>query len=136
MNTEKEIQKILKTKHLKGPQFRLNDQGTIGINYVSGNQGSAFYELYGKGQIYQLVILKPSNEFYVNHYVGKKHLVFLLVEEEEQLRGGFVSTQNTMQSELENVFSHLNEEEIKEVFYLWDSFVKEHYFDEMSIEEI
>ncbi|MEC2076112.1 hypothetical protein [Metabacillus fastidiosus] len=133
-STEKEVQKVLQKKLMKGPQFHMNEEGTMGINYVSGNQSSVFYELYGKNQIYQMVIMKPSTSFYTNQYVGRLYLLVLLIEEDKQMHGGFVSGVEQVHKEFQKSFPHLSGDEIEELQYLWTTFVVHHYTTDLEVE--
>ncbi|MBD8115018.1 hypothetical protein [Priestia megaterium] len=132
MNKEKEVQRILQRKLMKGPHFKMNEEGTMGINYVSGNQSTVFYELYGKNQIYQMLIMKPNVNLYTNQYVGKNYLMFLLIEQDEQMKGGFVSNLDQISNEFQKAFSHLKSDEIEDLHYLWQTFIKEHYMQELK----
>ncbi|MBD7985953.1 hypothetical protein H9649_15380 [Sporosarcina sp. Sa2YVA2] len=126
LNKEKEIQKILRGKFMEGPKLLL-DEDSIGINYFSGNLNSAYYELYGNSSIFRLIIIEPSTNLFTNQYVGKNHLLFLLLEE-EQVRGGFVSLNvENLVDEFGKVFSYLREEQIEELHGLWRNFASLHY---------
>ncbi|WP_330502417.1 hypothetical protein V2I71_09520 [Peribacillus frigoritolerans] len=87
------------------------EQGKVG---VFGNQSTVFYELYGKNQIYQLLIMKPNT----NHYLGKNYLLFLLIEQNGQMKGGFVSILDQISTEFTKAFPHLKEDEMEDFHYL------------------
>ncbi len=125
LNKEKEVQKILRGKFMQGPKLLMDDEST-GINYFSGNTKSAYYELYGATSIFRLIILEPSDNLYTSYFVGKNHLLFLLIEE-EQVRGGFVSLTQDLITEFRKAFSHLREEQLEELYMLWHKFGSRHY---------
>lgn len=125
LNKEQEIQKILRGKFLMGPKL-LMDNNSIGINNFSGDSKSAYYEFYGPSSIFRLIVMEPSENLYTNYFVGKDHLLFLLMEE-EQVRGGFVSMSESLYSEFSNTFTHLREEQIKELHELWEGYGSIHY---------
>lgn len=126
LNKEQEIQKILRGKYMEGPKL-LMDENSIGINYFSGNSKSAYYELYGSSSIFRLVIMEPSINLFTNQYVGKNHLLFLLMDE-EQVRGGFVSLNvDSLMDEFKQAFSHLRDEQVEELHGLWENFASLHY---------
>lgn len=125
LNKEKEVQKILRGKFMQGPKLLMDDEST-GINYFSGNTKSAYYELYGATSIFRLIILEPSDNLYTSYFVGKNHLMFLLMEE-EQVRGGFVSLTQDLMTEFRKAFSHLREEQLGELYMLWLKFGSGHY---------
>lgn len=130
---EHEIQKILRGKFLKGP-IKMDDN-SIGINNFSGDAKSAYYELYGPDSIFRLIVMQPSDNLYTSHFVGKNHLLFLLIEE-EQVKGGFVSLDKDLFLEIRKTFSHLREEQIRELYELWDGYGKIHYnqlIDDLNI---
>lgn len=132
MDYSDEIQKILKTKYMYGPKFKM-EENLIGINYFSGSERSAFYELYGPSTIYRLIIIKPSDNLFTSFFVGKNYLLLLLLEE-EKVQGGFVSLSDDIESEFAKNFDHLPEEQVGEVYNLWETFVAEHYGDLNNIE--
>ncbi|TYS57328.1 hypothetical protein FZC74_16690 [Sutcliffiella horikoshii] len=125
INKEHEIQKILKKKFMEGPKFLMAEDST-GINYFSGNSSSAYYELYGSSSIFRLLIIEPSNNLFTSSYVGKNHLLFLLIEE-DQVKGGFASINEEPLLEFQRVYPHLTEDQIKELVDLWLKFAKKHY---------
>lgn len=127
MSKNQEIQKILRGKYMEGPKLQMEEDLT-GINYFSGNANSAYYELYGTSSIFRLMVMVPSINLFTNHYVGKDHLLFLLMEE-EQVRGGFVSlNENTLElNEFRKALSHLREEQLEELYQLWIRFASQHY---------
>ncbi|MGD7045871.1 hypothetical protein [Jeotgalibacillus proteolyticus] len=125
LNKEQEIQKILRGKFVDGPKL-LMDENSTGINNFSGNNKSAYYELYGPSSIFRLIIMEPSDNLYTNQFVGKNHLLFLLIEE-EQVKGGFVSLKQNILSEFIKTFSHLREEQVEELYLLWDRYGSNHY---------
>ncbi|HJV16401.1 MAG TPA: hypothetical protein VJ546_03290 [Bacillales bacterium] len=125
LNKELEIQKILRKKYMEGPKLQMAEDST-GINCFSGNSSSAYYELYGSSSIFRLMVIEPSNNLFTNNFVGKGHLLFLLMEE-EQVKGGFVSLSENLLEEFSKVFCHLREEQIKEFYKLWENYAKKHY---------
>ncbi|WP_153721820.1 hypothetical protein [Sporosarcina cascadiensis] len=125
-NKEKEIQKILKGKFMLGPKLLMNADLT-GINYFSGDEQSAYYELYGNTSIFHLIIIQPSKTLFTNQYVGKNFLLFLLLED-EKVRGGFLLLNEVnLLNEFKRVFSYLNTEQVEELNTLWNSTVSAHY---------
>jgi hypothetical protein len=126
LNNEQEVQKILRGKFMKGPKLQLDENSSTGINNFSGNAQSAYYELYGPSTIFRLIVIEPSINLYTNHYVGKNHLLFLLMDE-EQVRGGFVSLNENVSEEFKKAFSHLREEQMEELFDLWKKYASIHY---------
>jgi hypothetical protein len=126
LNKEQEIQKILRNKFMDGPRLSM-DENSTGINYFSGNASSAYYELYGESSIFRLMVIEPSSNLFTNHFVGKNHLLLLLMEE-EQVRGCFVGlNEDTIQSNFKKAFSHLREEQVDELYKLWEKFAYAHY---------
>ncbi|MFH0068403.1 MULTISPECIES: hypothetical protein [Peribacillus] len=125
LNKEQEIQKILRGKFMEGPKLLMAEDST-GINYFSGNAKSAYYELYGTSSIFRLMVIEPSNNLFTNQYVGKNHLLFLLMEE-EQVRGGFISLNEDLILEFRSAFLHLRDEQVEELHDLWKNFAKNHY---------
>jgi hypothetical protein len=124
-NKDQEIQKILRGKYMQGPKFSMGED-LIGINFFSGTEISTYYELYGSSSIFKLIVMKPTVNLYTNHYVGKDHLLLMLLEE-EHVRGGFISLNEDLLKEFEKAFSHLREEQIKELIILWQDFAYKHY---------
>lgn len=110
---------------MKGPKLHMDEDST-GINYFSGDSRAAYYELYGSTSIFRLIVNEPSNDLYTDTYVGKNHLLFLLMEE-GQVKGGFVSINEDLFEEFSKVFSHLSEEQIRELLDLWERYAKNHY---------
>lgn len=98
----------------------MEDDNLVGINYFSGSEQSAFYELYGPSTVYRLVIIKPSENLFSSFFVGENHLLFLLLED-EQANGGFVSLSEDVEEEFAKIFNHLPEEQVNEVYKLWNS---------------
>ncbi|MFC0476155.1 hypothetical protein ACFFHF_13020 [Robertmurraya beringensis] len=133
LNKEIEIQKILRKKFMKGPKLNMAEDST-GINYFSGNNHSAYYELYGSSSIFRLIVVEPSINLFTEYYVGKDHLLFLLMDE-EQVKGGFVSLKEDLLIEFKKTFAHLREEQIIELHELWENYAKIHYF-QLSPKEI
>jgi len=125
-----DTQGLLRKKFLKGPKFDM-PQGKVGINYWSGNEETAFYEVWGKENIFKLVVLKPANNLYVNNYVGQNTLLILL-SEGSNFTGGFIDLSGETKNELRKYFSHLEDAALEELAALWSQFVKKHYF---SLEE-
>lgn len=127
INKEVEIQKILRGKYLQGPKFDMSNE-LIGINYFSGSLESAYYELYGNSSIFRIVVMEPSVNLFTTHYVGKNHLLFLLLEE-ELLHGGFISLNESILEQFKVILPHIREEQIEELNYLWGNFAYKHYQD-------
>ncbi|QHW31038.1 hypothetical protein GZH47_09335 [Paenibacillus rhizovicinus] len=125
MNNQEDFQRLLKKEYLLGPEVMMVNQ--VGINYYSGTKSSAFYELWGEKEIFRLLILRPSSNLFASKFVGKNHLIFLLIVEDDQLIGGFVSLQENMLEQLTSVLHNLNEKSLKELEDLWSLFVKDHY---------
>lgn len=125
INKEQEIQKILRGKFMEGPKLLMSEDST-GINNFSGNSQSAYYELYGPSSIFRLVIIEPSSNLYTNYYVGKNHLLFLLMEEEE-VRGGFITLNDNIIEGFKTTFQHLREEQVDELYTLWNRYAFPHY---------
>jgi hypothetical protein len=126
VDNSSKIQELLKEQYLYGPNYKMSEEKRIGINLFSGNSNSAFYELWGETQIFRLVIIKPSSNLYTNRFVGKGHLLFLLIEEDEKITGGFLSVESERPA-FSSVFSHLSEKGNSELEQLWLEFVKDHY---------
>lgn len=125
LNKEQEIQKILRGKFLEGPKLQM-DENSIGINNFSGNAQSAYYEFYGPSSIFRLIVMEPSDNLYTNHFVGRNHLLLLLIEE-EQVKGGFISLNQDLLSEFRKTFSHLRSEQVEELYHLWNRYGLNHY---------
>lgn len=102
------------------------DENSTGINNFSGNSQSAYYELYGSSSIFRLIVMKPSENLYTSQFVGKNHLLFLLIEE-EQVKGGFISLNQDLLSEFRKALSHLREEQVIELHELWENYGSYHY---------
>ncbi|RFB20712.1 hypothetical protein DZB87_26500 [Bacillus sp. ALD] len=126
MNKEQEIQKILHSKFMYGPKYQMDEALIEGINFFSGSASSAFYELWGNSSIFRLIVMQPSKTLFTSHYVGKDHLMFLLMEE-EQVRGGFISPSENLLTEFKRIFNHVREEHVEELHLLWINYASIHY---------
>ncbi|MGK5508658.1 hypothetical protein [Brevibacillus formosus] len=121
------IQTILKEKHLFGPNFLMDADIKHGINYFSGNQKNAYYELWGKKQVYRLLIGKLTDSLFTSKFIGGKHFFFLM-EENEVMRGSVVTLREDMHNSFEIMFADtLSPTSIKELQELCSSFVLKHY---------
>lgn len=125
MNNQEDLQRLLKKEYLIGPEFKMKEK--IGINYYSGNKSSAFYELWGKDEIFQIIIVQPSSNLFAGKFVGKNHILFLLVVENDQMIGGFLSLQEDILTQLDNLFTSITPNSIKQLVELWNDYVLEHY---------
>jgi len=132
LNKDQEIQKILRGKFMKGPKFQI-DEKMRGINFFSGTELSAYYELYGEYSVFKLLVIKPTSNLFTNQYVGKDHLLLQLMEE-DQVRGGFISVNENLINEFGKTFPHLREEQIEELLELWTDYAGKHYYS-LSSEE-
>lgn len=121
----------MKKEYLIGPEVRM-DVNKKGINFCSGNKNTAFYELWGDKEIFRFVIVKPTPNFYASKFVGRNHLLFLLIVEDNQLVGGFVFLNDSLLEQLQSIFPHLNDESLRQFEYLWANFVKDHYFYDLE----
>lgn len=128
MNTEEHIQALLKEQYLKGPKVKMNDE-KIGINFYSGSDGCAYYELWGEEQIFKLIVLNPPGDLFLSRFVGKNHLMFLLIEADEKLVGGFAAINKDINQEFMRIFSHLDNKTVMELTKLWEEFAKEHFYE-------
>jgi len=125
-NNENEIYKILKSKYLIGPRLDMDKNNLIGLNSFSGDKNSAFYELYGKEKIFKLLICKPSGSLFINNYLGKNYLLFLLVEK-EGVKGGFITNNGWTLEQFNKIFEDLESKEIVELFELSKKYVINHF---------
>lgn len=121
---DQDFQERLKKEYLIEGQM---DNKGIGIKSFSGTVNTAYYELWSYTQIFRLIIIKPAYNLYTSHFVGKSHLILLLIEENEEMKGGMISFKEDLYSELSRVFPHLKPKSIRECQSLWELFVKEHY---------
>jgi 5'(3')-deoxyribonucleotidase len=124
MNSDTEIQKLLKTKYLKPGQ--LNEKG-IGIKHYAGTQETAYYEIWGENEIFRLLVVKPSSNLYLSYFVDKMHLLVFLIEEDDRMQGGLISLKEDFFFEAKKIFPHLNTKSIRELQSLWSTEVKKHY---------
>lgn len=131
MSHLEDLQRLLKKEYLIGPEVRM-DTTKKGINYYSGNKNIAYYELWGEKEIFRLVIAKPSPNLFATKFVGKNHLLLLLMVEDDQMIGGFLSLQENMVEQLVGIFPHLNAESLRQLDYLWANFVRNHYMHDLS----
>ncbi|MEW4369742.1 hypothetical protein [Paenibacillus kandeliae] len=127
MNNAEDLQNLLKKEYLKGPEFKMDNK--VGINYYSGDSESVFYELWGKEEIFQIIILKPSVNLYTTKFVGKNHLLILLVVENDQTIGGFISLKDEVKNQFVDIFPNLDENNVFQLSELWNNFVIDHYND-------
>lgn len=125
MNNHDDLQRLLKKEYLLGPDFKKRNQ--IGIQFFSGNKVSAFYELWGEKEIFRLLIMRPSTNLFTSKFVGKNYLLIMLIVEDDQMVGGFISLQESFLDQLILVFPNLADRSLKELEELWTNFVKEHY---------
>lgn|GEM_PF-3646077 len=125
MQLEEDFQRLLRKEYLNGPE--VNMVGQVGINFYSGMKSMAFYELWGEKEIFRLLIAEPAANLFTSRFLGKNHLLFLLIVEDDQLVGGFISLQENMFDQLSGIMQHLNERSVKELEDLWTQFVKDHY---------
>lgn len=132
MSNHEDLQRILRKEYLIGPEVRM-DNHKKGINYFSGNKNSVYYELWGDKEIFRLLITKPCSTLFTTKFVGKNHLLMMLIVEEDQLIGGFVSLQENMADQLSSIFPHLNDNSLRQLDSLWANFVKDHYFSDLAI---
>lgn len=127
MNPDLEVlNRMLKQKYLKKSESSMNAE-QIGIHVYSGSKQSVFYELWGADQIFRLIIFNPHNELFTSKHVGN-NLFFSLIEEENNMRGGFIDMKKDISEELSKVFPHIKTESLDELSMLWNYFVKEHYY--------
>lgn|SRR5690625_544922 len=132
MNRDSDIQKILKSKYMKGPEYRMSSEN-IGINYFSGSEQSVFYELIGPTTVFRLIIVKPSNDLFTSTYVGRDYLL-VFISEEQRMVGGSVFIKDDIKSQFEKLFTQLNDKHINELTKLWSDFVVKHYSEMHSID--
>lgn len=132
MSYQEDLQRLLKREYLIGPEARM-DIHKKGINYYSGNKSTAYYELWGEKEIFRLVIAKPSPSLFTTKFVGKNHLLMLLIVENDQMIGGFVSLQENMAEQFSGIFPHLNDESLQQLDALWANFVKDHYMYDLAM---
>jgi hypothetical protein len=124
MSTENQIQELLKKKYLQGPKYRMDEQKQ-GIQFTSVADGMIYYELWGEQDIFRVVIVSARPTLFTTHYVGKSPLV-LLLGENDQYQGGFISSQAPLQEELHRVFPQLHGKSVKELTDLIQRFVLPH----------
>lgn len=125
MSKDTDIQRILKSKYMNGPKFRMSSDG-IGINYFSGSEQSVFYELIGPNTVFRLIIVKPSNDLFTSTFVGRDYLL-VFISEEKRMVGGLVSIKEDIKNQFKKLFTQLDEKHIGELTKLWSNFVIMHY---------
>lgn len=133
MNKDSDIQKILKSKYMKGPKYRMVAD-SIGINYFSGSNHSIFYELIGPTTVFRLIIIKPSKDLYMSNYVGKGYLLVFILEGKRMV-GGLLSNNADCREQFKELFPQLDDEEVRELTVLWSNFVFQHYKELLNDED-